>query len=53
MSSDNQPIRKIEIPSNDGAQKRADTSGRATAELISELQKRGISKGVSSDESEN
>lgn len=53
MSSNNQPIRKIEVPSGDDVQKRADTSGRATAELINELQTRGISKGASSNESED
>lgn len=52
MSSNGQPIKKIEVPSGDGVQKRADTSGRATAELINELQTRGISKGISSNESE-
>ena len=39
MSSDNPTIRRIEVSSSDGVQKRADTSGRATAELINELQK--------------
>lgn len=53
MSSDNQPTRKIEIPFNNDAQKRIDTSGCATAELINELQKRGISKGVSGNENKN
>lgn len=53
MSSDNPTIRIIEVPSSDGVQKRADTSGRATAELINELQTRGISKGASGNESED
>lgn len=52
MSSGNQPVRKIEVPSNNGVQKRFSTSGCATAELINELQTRGTSKGISSNKSE-
>jgi len=51
---DNRQSDKInELIPSAGIKKRFDTSGHATAELINELQKRGTSKGVSNNESEN
>lgn len=44
---DNQPVRKIELPPTNDTNKRFDTSGHATAELINELQKRSIANGGS------
>lgn len=47
----NQPIRRIDPLHNNEAEKRFDTSGRATAELISELEKRSAPNAKSSAES--
>lgn len=43
----NHSVRKVELPPSEGTRKRVDTSGRATAELINELQKRSITNGDS------
>lgn len=52
MFSGNQPVRKIEVPSNNSVQKRFSTNGLATAELINELQTRDTSKEISSNKGE-
>lgn len=49
MASNGNAIEMKETLPDGGVQKRFDTSGRATAELISELQKRSIGNGLSSN----